>query len=69
MLSTKKIFLTVCLLVMVWGITSGAKSQSLDQARLVLPKKTPVISEKFKQLLSQKEPEQKVKIWVFFTDK
>ena len=69
MLSIKKIFITVCFLVMVWGIMSGAKSQSLDQAGLVLPKKTPVISEKFKQLLSQKEPEEKVKVWVFFTDK
>ncbi len=69
MLSTKKIFLTVCFLVMVWGIMSGAKSQSLDQVRLVLPKKTPVISEKLKQLLSQKKPEEKVKVWVFFTDK
>jgi serine protease AprX len=69
MLSAKKIFLTVCFLMMVWGITSEAKSQSLDQVRLALPKETPVISEKFKQLLSQKEPEQKVKVWVFFTDK
>ena len=69
MLSTKKIFISLCFVVMVWGIMSGAKSQSLDQVRLVLPKETPVISEKFKQLLSQKEPEEKVKIWVFFTDK
>jgi serine protease AprX len=69
MLSTKKIFISLCFVVMVWGIMSGAKSQSLDQVRLVLPKETPVISERFKQLLSQKEPEEKVKIWVFFTDK
>ena len=69
MLSIKKIFITFCFLVMVWGIMSGAKSQSLDQVRLVFPKETPVMSEKFEQFLSEKEPEEKVKVWVFFTDK
>jgi len=69
MLSTKKAILVVCFLMMIWGIMSGAKSQSLHQVRLVLPKKIPVISEKFKQFLSEKEPEEQVKVWVFFTDK
>ena len=67
--SIKTVIITVCFLVMVWGIISEGKSQSLDQVRLVLPKQTPVISEKFKKFLSQKKPEQKAKVWVFFTDK
>jgi serine protease AprX len=69
MLSVKNVLITICSLGMIWGIMSGAKSQSLDQEELVLPKATPVISEKFQQVLSQKKPEEKVKIWVFFTDK
>ncbi len=69
MSSIKKVLVVMCVLVMASVAILETKSQSLNQVSLVLPKKTPVISEKFKQFLSQKEPEEKVKVWVFFTDK
>ncbi|MFQ6002176.1 MAG: S8 family serine peptidase [Candidatus Zixiibacteriota bacterium] len=68
-LSPIKNLMIICVLIVVWGVMSQARSQSLDQVRLVFPKDNLVISEKFKQFLSQKEPEEKVKVWVFFTDK
>lgn len=67
--SIKKVLMPLCVLGMVLGVFSEATSQSTDQVRLVLPKDTPIISEKFKQFLSQKKPEEKAKVWVFFTDK
>ncbi len=69
MLNAKGILITVCLLGMALGVTSEARSQSSDEASLVLPKQSPVMSERFKQFLSEKEPEERVKVWVFFTDK
>jgi len=68
-LSIKKILAIVCFLVMMWGIVFELKSQSLGPERLTLSKETPVISERFNQFLSKKEPAEKVKVWVFFTNK
>jgi serine protease AprX len=64
-----KIVVAACIIVMVWGITSEVRGQSVEQVKLVLPKDTPTISDKFEQFLSYKQPEEKVKVWVFFTDK
>ncbi len=64
-----KIVVAACITVMVWGITTEARGQSVDQMKLVLPKDTPTISDKFEQFLSYKHPEERVKVWVFFTDK
>jgi serine protease AprX len=69
MLSSTKIFLLIGFLGLSLGIISEAKGQSLDQERLVLPKETPVMSERLTPFLSQREPEEKIKVWVFFTDK
>lgn len=68
-LNAKKVLVILCSLMMIYGTVSEGESQSLNQVRLVLPKETPVISDQFKQFLSQKSPEDKIKVWVFFTDK
>jgi serine protease AprX len=68
-LKAKGILITVCLLGLGLGVRPEARCQSWDEASLVLPKESPVISERFKQFLSEKEPEERVKVWVFFTDK
>ncbi len=67
MVSIRRIVVTLC--VMVLAVVCQAKSQSLVPERLIVPKDTPVISEKFSRYLSQKEPQDKAKVWVFFTDK
>ena len=68
-LTNRKVLIVICFLVMMWGIMSDAKSEFSDQVKLVLPKNNPVISDKFKQFLSEKGPQEKVKVWIFFTDK
>ena len=69
MLIIKRILITICVLGMGLGVTSEAGSQSLDETSLVLPKESPVISERFEQLVSEMEPGERAKVWVFFTDK
>jgi serine protease AprX len=69
MLGIKRILIAVFILGMGPQVVPEARSQSGDEVSLVLPKKTPVMSERFEQFLSEKEPGERVKVWVFFTDK
>ncbi|MGB2770201.1 MAG: hypothetical protein WBC88_10790, partial [Candidatus Zixiibacteriota bacterium] len=52
------------------GLTSARiTGQVPQQPELFLAKDDPVISERFSQHLTKLEPQEKVKVWVFFTDK
>ncbi len=60
------LFVALCLIgVMSVRITG----QVLQQPELFLAKDDPVVSERFSQHLTKLEPQEKVKVWVFFTDK
>ncbi|MGB2805812.1 MAG: S8 family serine peptidase [Candidatus Zixiibacteriota bacterium] len=56
-------------LCMVGVMSAPITGQVPQQPELYLAKDDPVISERFSPHLSKLEPQEKVKVWVFFTDK
>ncbi len=61
------VFLTSLCFVM--GIGSLLYAQPPEQPTLVFPKEDPVISDKFRQYLTELDPQETAKVWIFFTDK
>ena len=57
------------ILYLVLGMSVPIRSQSSQHPKFVLLKDSPVLSEKFRQHLAKLSPQEKVKVWVFFTDK
>lgn len=66
---SKKLMVAILFLGMVFGITLPGKSQSPPLVELILPKNAPVIAERFAQQLVKLDSREKVKVWVYFTDK
>ena len=60
------IFVALCLL---GSANSQTEAQLSQQPRLYFAKDDPVVSERFSQHLAGLKPDEKVKVWVFFTDK
>ena len=56
-------------LCLVGVMSAPITGQIPQQPELYLTKDDPVISERFSQHLAKLEPQEKVKVWVFFTDK
>jgi hypothetical protein len=54
---------------MVGVMSAPITGQVPQQPELYLAKDDPVVSERFSQHLTKLEPQEKVKVWVFFTDK
>ncbi len=65
----KRSALFFVILCLVGGMSARISGQAPQQPRFVFPKESPVLSQKFKQHLANLEPQDKVKVWVFFTDK
>jgi serine protease AprX len=65
----KKCALFLLMLCLVLGMSIPLSSQSLQPFEFVFPKESPVISEKFSQRVAKLNPQDKVKVWIFFTDK
>jgi serine protease AprX len=61
------LFLVVLCLVV--GTSTRTSGQLSPGPQLVFPKDDPVISERFRQHVAKLDPQEKIKVWVFFTDK
>jgi len=60
------IFVALCLF---GSVNSQTGAQLSQQPQLYFAKDDPVVSERFSQHVTKLEPQEKVKVWVFFTDK
>ncbi len=69
LLTSQKCIIFLLPFCLVLGMSIPGRSQSLKVPELQLPPDTPVISEKFAQQLEKLAPQDKVKVWVYFTDK
>lgn len=67
--SLKKSALLFVALCLVGVMSARITGQVPQQPELFLAKDDPVVSERFSQHLTKLEPQEKVKVWVFFTDK
>ncbi|MCK4224197.1 MAG: S8 family serine peptidase [candidate division Zixibacteria bacterium] len=65
----KRSVLFFVILCLFGGMSARISGQPPQQPKFVFPKEDPIISEKFRQHLAKLEPQEKVKVWVFFTDK
>jgi serine protease AprX len=65
----KKRILFLFMLGLVLGMSVRLSGQSLQTPEFVFPKESPVMSEKLSQHVAKLNPQDKVKVWVFFTDK
>lgn len=65
----KKSSLFLALFFFLTAAGARISGQQPDHPRLVFPKDNPVISQKFRQQLTLLDPQETVKVWVFFTDK
>ena len=67
--SLKRSTLLFVILCLVGVMSAPITGQVAQQPQLYLAKDDPVISDKFSQQLTNLQPQEKVKVWVFFTDK
>jgi len=65
----KRLALFFVILCLVGGMSARISGQPPPQPKFIFPKESPVLSEKFRQHLAELDLQQKVKVWVFFTDK
>ncbi len=65
----KRSALFLVILCLVGGMSTRISGQPPQQPEFIFPKQSPVLSPKFKQHVAKLEPQEKVKVWVFFTDK
>ena len=62
-------FSVLVLICLSLGMNQVGRSQSVSNPTITFAKEDPVISVRFADRLSTLEPQSKVKVWVFFTDK
>lgn len=60
---------SLVILCLVMGMNVGTVAQPPAKPKILFPKEDPIISEKFRQHLTKFDPQEEVKVWVFFTDK
>jgi len=65
----KRSALFIAILCLVVGMSIRISGQSPQHPKFIFPRENPVITEKFKQHVAKLNPQEKVKVWVFFTDK
>jgi len=67
--SFRRFALFFVMLCLVAGMSARISGQPPQHPKLVFPKENPVISERFRQHLAGLDPQERVKVWIFFTDK